>query len=57
MKTLKSTAIAHPNIAFIKYWGNRDHGAADEMLLTRFVCDWSVPYDELDKFLAVLKAS
>lgn len=20
-----STAIAHPNIAFIKYWGNRDH--------------------------------
>jgi len=25
MKTLKSTAIAFPNIAFIKYWGNRDH--------------------------------
>jgi len=24
MKTLKSTAISHPNIAFIKYWGNRD---------------------------------
>ena len=22
---MKSTAIAHPNIAFIKYWGNRDH--------------------------------
>ena len=21
---LKATAIAHPNIAFIKYWGNRD---------------------------------
>ena len=21
---LKTTAIAHPNIAFIKYWGNRD---------------------------------
>ena len=19
------TAISHPNIAFIKYWGNRDH--------------------------------
>ena len=25
MKTPKSTAIAFPNIAFIKYWGNRDH--------------------------------
>jgi len=22
---MKSTAISHPNIAFIKYWGNRDH--------------------------------
>ena len=22
MTTLKTTAIAHPNIAFIKYWGN-----------------------------------
>ena len=43
-------------VAF-NHWGNRDHGAPDEMLLTRFVCDWSVPYDELDKFLAVLKAS
>jgi len=24
MPTPKSTALAHPNIAFIKYWGNRD---------------------------------
>lgn len=24
MKTHTATAIAHPNIAFIKYWGNRD---------------------------------
>ncbi|MBE9524501.1 MAG: diphosphomevalonate decarboxylase [Chloroflexi bacterium] len=24
MNTQKATAIAHPNIAFIKYWGNRD---------------------------------
>lgn len=24
MKTMSATAIAHPNIAFIKYWGNRD---------------------------------
>ena len=24
MPTLTSTAVAHPNIAFIKYWGNRD---------------------------------
>jgi len=23
--TLTATALAHPNIAFIKYWGNRDH--------------------------------
>jgi len=22
---MKATALAHPNIAFIKYWGNRDH--------------------------------
>lgn len=25
MTTFKATAIAHPNIALIKYWGNRDH--------------------------------
>lgn len=25
MKTNQATAIAHPNIALIKYWGNRDH--------------------------------
>lgn len=25
MSNLKATAVAHPNIAFIKYWGNRDH--------------------------------
>jgi diphosphomevalonate decarboxylase len=25
MSTHTSTAIAHPNIALIKYWGNRDH--------------------------------
>ena len=24
MPDQKATAIAHPNIAFIKYWGNRD---------------------------------
>ncbi len=24
MSTLTATAVAHPNIAFIKYWGNRD---------------------------------
>lgn len=24
MNTLSATALAHPNIAFIKYWGNRD---------------------------------
>jgi diphosphomevalonate decarboxylase len=24
-KNLTATAIAHPNIAFIKYWGNQDH--------------------------------
>jgi diphosphomevalonate decarboxylase len=24
MSTVPSTALAHPNIAFIKYWGNRD---------------------------------
>ena len=25
MKILSATALAHPNIAFIKYWGNRDN--------------------------------
>jgi len=25
MPTSSTTALAHPNIAFIKYWGNRDH--------------------------------
>ena len=25
MKNQSVTAIAHPNIAFIKYWGNVDH--------------------------------
>ena len=25
LPSMKATAIAHPNIAFIKYWGNRDH--------------------------------
>lgn len=25
MKPISATAIAHPNIAFIKYWGNRDN--------------------------------
>ena len=24
MTTMSATAVAHPNIAFIKYWGNRD---------------------------------
>jgi diphosphomevalonate decarboxylase len=24
MQTRKATAVAHPNIALIKYWGNRD---------------------------------
>jgi diphosphomevalonate decarboxylase len=26
MNTQSATALAHPNIAFIKYWGNRDDG-------------------------------
>ncbi|HSM24243.1 MAG TPA: diphosphomevalonate decarboxylase, partial [Anaerolineaceae bacterium] len=25
MSTFSATAIAHPNIALIKYWGNKDH--------------------------------
>jgi diphosphomevalonate decarboxylase len=25
VSTFTATAVAHPNIAFIKYWGNRDH--------------------------------
>ena len=26
MGTLSASALAHPNIAFIKYWGNRPEG-------------------------------
>lgn len=25
VSNVSATASAHPNIAFIKYWGNRDH--------------------------------
>ena len=59
MKTLKWTAIANPNIAFIKYWGNRDdtlrlpvNGSISmnlEGLFTRTMVSFqpSLPFDEL----------
>ncbi|NVO28233.1 low specificity L-threonine aldolase [Donghicola sp. C2-DW-16] len=48
--------LATSGVAF-NNWGNRDIGSPDEMLLTRFVCDWSIPYQDLDQFLAVLRTA
>src|SRR5512144_212419 len=54
-----ATAQAHPNIAFIKYWGNRDNALRLPMngsismnldgLYTRTIVSFqhSLPYDEL----------
>ncbi len=59
MKTLSATAQAHPNIAFIKYWGNRDsvlrlpsNGSISmnlDGLTTRTTVSFqpSLPFDEL----------
>jgi len=34
--------------------GDPDHGDPDELLLARFVCDWSLPRAEIDRFLSLL---
>jgi diphosphomevalonate decarboxylase len=59
MNTPSSTALAHPNIAFIKYWGNRDNelrlpsnGSISmnlDGLFTRTTVSFqpSLPFDEL----------
>ena len=59
MKPSSSTALAHPNIAFIKYWGNRDNelrlpvnGSISmnlDGLFTRTTVSFqpSLPFDEL----------
>ncbi len=59
MKPTSATAIAHPNIAFIKYWGNRDaamrlpaNGSVSmnlDGLVTRTTVSFqpSLPFDEL----------
>lgn len=59
MHTYSATAVAHPNIAFIKYWGNRDqalrlpsNGSLSmnlDGLSTRTTVSFqpSLPYDEL----------
>lgn len=59
MKTMSHTALAHPNIAFIKYWGNRDNalrlpsnGSISmnlDGLFTRTTVSFqpSLPFDEL----------
>ena len=41
--------LATSGVAF-NNWGNRDIGSPDEMLLTRFVCDWSLPRAQIDAF-------
>jgi diphosphomevalonate decarboxylase len=60
MKTLSASALAHPNIAFIKYWGNRDdslrlpaNGSISmnlDELHTRTTVTWdaSLPGDSLE---------
>ncbi len=60
MPTSSATAIAHPNIAFIKYWGNRDNdlrlpmngsismNLADLTTRTRVTFDPSFPSDIFD---------
>lgn len=35
-------------------WGGTLDGDPDEMLACRLVCDWSIPDDEIDRFLALL---
>ena len=59
MNTRSATAISHPNIAFIKYWGNRDdhlrlpvNGSISmnlDGLFTRTTVSFqsSLPFDEL----------
>ena len=56
MPNLSATATAHPNIAFIKYWGNRDHdlrlpvnGSISMNLAgleTRTICHFSPALDQ-----------
>ena len=60
MSTSSATAIAHPNIAFIKYWGNRDNALrlpengsismnlAELETRTRVTFDSSFPIDMFD---------
>lgn len=59
MPSKTTTAIAHPNIAFIKYWGNRDHdlrlpvngsismNLAGLQTRTTITFDSNIPVDEL----------
>jgi len=35
--------------------GDLNNGPDDELLLSRFVCDWSIDHAEIDRFLALLK--
>lgn len=60
MSTATATAVAHPNIAFIKYWGNRDQALrlpengsismnlAELETRTRITFDTSFPMDIFD---------
>ncbi len=41
--------------AYALYEGPLDTGPADEPLMARFVCDWSVSEDEIDRFLDLAK--
>jgi threonine aldolase len=38
----------------MNHWGSID-GDGNEMLLTRFVCDWSLPYEQIDAFAEILR--
>ena len=37
--------------------GDVETGPADELLMGRFVCDWSIPEAEIDRFLAIATAA
>ena len=60
MTTLSASAMAHPNIALIKYWGNRDHelrlpsNGSISMTLGNLETQTSVLFDpsfDLDEFI------
>ena len=40
--------------AMYNLWGGSIEGDPDEMLAARFVCDWSIPEAEIDRFIDLI---